>query len=98
MDIQTILGDVLTFLGNKVVPTLMALAALLFFWNAFRYFILGGHNEEAQGKARSLAIWGILTFVITVGIWGIVNILITALGVAGTTPIQPDYVIEKTTT
>lgn len=94
-NIQTLLTGILTFLNEAVVPFLLALAFFVFLWNAFRFFILGGSNEEDQEKARSLATWGITAFVIIISFWGIVNFLVTGFGFGRTDPITPDYMQSK---
>ena len=92
MNIQTFLINIGAFLNSIVVPFLIALAGLVFIWNAFRYFILGGANEESQAKARTLATWGIAAFVFIVSLWGIVNLFVTGLGLTNT-GVCSDYII-----
>ncbi len=89
------LTTILNFLNNRFIPLLYVLAFLFFLINVFRYFIIGSGNEESREKAKQLAIWGILAFVLLFGIWGFVNILIGVFGV-GDSPVQvPDYMCEK---
>ena len=95
MILQTLLLGILSFLNGTVVPFLLAIAFLVFIWNVFRYFIVGGENEESQGQARSLALWGIGAFVIIVSIWGIVNLLVSGFGFGRTGAITPDYMCDK---
>ena len=94
MNIQTLLIGLLNFLNETIVPFLLAIAFLVFIWNATRYFIIGGSSSEEQEKARSLALWGITAFVVMVSMWGIVNILVSGLGL-NDNPIIPDYMCEK---
>lgn len=94
MDIQTFLTNILAFLNNSVVPFIMALAGLFFFWNTVRYFIIGGANEESQQKAKTLATWGIAAFVVILSLWGIVNLLVDGLGLQNETPAS-DYMQTK---
>lgn len=86
------LTSFLTFLNGTVVPLLLALAFLFFIWQAVRYFILESADEEGRKKARSLALWGILAFVLMISIWGIVNFLTAGLGFTRDEAICPDYV------
>lgn len=94
MNIQTFLKGLLTFLNNTIVPAILALALFIFLWNAFRYFIIGGSEEESQQKAKSLATWSIAAFVIILSIWGIVNVFVSGLGLSKN-PITPDYMCNK---
>lgn len=96
---MTTLVDLLRFiesLFSMVLPVLYAFAFLMFLWNAFRYFILGGANPESQEKARTFALWSILGFVVLFGIWGIVTILTNVIDIQNNEPIRPDYIKERT--
>lgn len=83
MNLQTFLINISKFLNDTLVPSLLALATLVFLWNVAKYFIMEGGNEEAHEKARSYAIWGIAAFVVIVSLWGIVNLLVRGLGFQG---------------
>lgn len=89
--IQSLIGDSIVFLNKTVVPFLFALAFLFFIVTAARYFIIGGGSEDARKKARLLALWGIIAFVVMVSIWGIVNVLLSSLNISGGRPVCPDY-------
>ena len=95
MNIQTFLVNILTFLNGTIVPFIIALAFVIFLWNAVRYFIIGGSNEDDQEKARSLATWSIGAFVIIVSLWGIVNLLVSSFGFGNSRAIIPDYMCDK---
>ena len=95
MNLQTLLTKVLVFLNGVIVPFLLALAGLIFIWNAARYFIIGGANEAEREKARSLAVWGIFAFVIIVSLWGVVNAVAFGLGITRTDPVAPDYIQSR---
>jgi len=69
-----------TFVNNIVIPFLMGLAFLFFVINAFRFFIVGGANADSQEKAKSLAVYGLLAFVLIIVFWGIVSLLTSSLG------------------
>jgi succinate dehydrogenase/fumarate reductase cytochrome b subunit len=95
MNIQTFLKNILSFLNDTIVPFILAIAFFVFLWNAFRYFILGGTNEDDQAKARSLATWGVSAFVIILSLWGIVNLVVEGFGLGSPAPLTPDYLCEK---
>jgi len=92
MNIQAYLTSILAFLNSVILPFLIALAFLFFIINVTRYFIIGGGSEESQQKAKTLAFWGILAFVLIVSLWGIVNLLVSGLGLTNM-PMTPDYMI-----
>ncbi len=94
MNIQTLLNGILNLLDQTVVPFLLAIASLVFLWGIARYFIFGGENAESQEKGKSLAMYGIMGFVIILSLWGIVNLLVSGLGLKNE-PITPDYMESK---
>ncbi len=96
MNIQTLLGGILNFLSSTIIPFLLAIAGLVFFWNIARFFIIGGDNTESQEKARSHALWGIIAFVIILSLWGIVNMFVNGFGFDRNGAITPDYICDKT--
>ena len=95
MDLQTLLLMILDFLNGTIIPLIFAIAVLFFLWNATRYFIIGGANEDDQEKARRLAVWGILAFVVITALWGIVALISGSLDVGRINFIEPDYRCEK---
>ena len=56
-----------------------------------RYFIIEGANEKEHENAKSLALWGIMAFVVMTSIWGLVNLLVGEFGFVPQQPIVPDY-------
>lgn len=97
MGIQEYIVAITQFLNNFVIPTIFALAFLFFIVNVARYFIMHGSEDEGRKSARQLAIYGIITFVITLSIWGIVNLLLYSLGISGQSSPRsaPDYMQSR---
>jgi predicted PurR-regulated permease PerM len=91
MDLQTFLKNIGGFLHDTLMPALIAFAFLFFLWNVVRYFIIGGSNSESQEKARTLALWGILAFVVIFSLWGIIELLVDSLDFGPNRVIKPDY-------
>ncbi|QQR64887.1 hypothetical protein IPH92_05045 [Candidatus Kaiserbacteria bacterium] len=92
MDLQTFLVNIITFLNETIVPFIIVIAFLVFLWNIVRYFIIEGANEKEHENAKSLALWGIMAFVIILSLWGIVNIFVDGFGFGGGPVITPDYI------
>ena len=92
--IQDFIFAALAFLNETLIPFILAIAFLIFIWNTFRYFILGGASPESQKKAKQSAIYGIAAFVVIVSFWGIVNLLVQGFGFDVGMQVTPDY-IEK---
>jgi len=63
------IGDLL----SMVVPILVALGVVYFVWGVVRYVI--GDSEEAKKKGRDQMIFGIIGFVVIIGLWGIVYLV-----------------------
>ncbi len=90
------LGNIVTFLSDTVIPFLLGIAFLFMVINGVRYFILGSTSEDGRDKAKALAIYGVLAFVIIIIFWGIVNLLVDSIGLGGETQPDQDYVKMKT--
>lgn len=83
--------DLVVFINQLVVPVLFSLALLFFLINVTRYFIIGNDRGPDREKAARLALYGLLAFVLMVGVWGIVNLIVSGLGLGDANPITPDY-------
>lgn len=91
---QGFIASFLIFANTVLIPFLLGIAFLFFIFNVIRFFVAGGGNEDDRTKAKDLAIYGVLAFVIMVVFWGIVNLLAGSLGFAGKNVPTPDY-LEK---
>lgn len=89
--IQTFTGRLTGFIGFVLIDFLLALALLFFIWNAFRYFIVGGANEQDREKAKKLTIYSIAAFVFIIIVYAIVNMFVDGLGFDETDPLDPDF-------
>ena len=72
------LGDMFTKIISTIItpliPLLMGLGLVAFFWGLIKYFT-SIENDEEKKKARSLIIYGIIILFVMVSVWGLVNIL-----------------------
>ena len=89
--VQSMLITFTYFIGRTIIPVIIAIAFLFFLINAVRYFIIEAANEDGRKKAKRLAIWGILAFVIMLSIWSIVGFITSDLGLFRPIPVCPDY-------
>ena len=64
---------------NQIVPLLIGVALLIFFWGIVRYIASGG--EDGKGKGRSLMLWGVIALFVMVSVFGILQILKGTFGV-----------------
>jgi len=78
-----LLTNVLVFINDIVIPFIIGIGFLFFVWGMFKYFILGGANDEAKEQGKSLVIYATLGFVLIIIFWGVVNLVTDTTGFAG---------------
>lgn len=76
--------DSLSAVLNRILPLIIGLGVLYFFWGLAR-FILNAGDEEEQKKARGIMLWGIIAIFVMLSIWGIVNFLVSSTGLNNNT-------------
>ncbi len=85
--LQVLVAAVGTIL-NTLIPVLLALALVVFFWGLVQYIL---HPDAGEGKGwsgRSIMIAGLVSLFVMVSVWGIVNLAQNALGIQGNAPVQ----------
>lgn len=75
---------------NSLIPLLIALALVIFFWGLIQYIRSAG--EGGHGTGRNIMIAGLVALFIMVSVWGIIRLLQNTLGVGGDQPITPPSV------
>jgi hypothetical protein len=88
---QKFIESFLSFTNEVLIPFSLGIAFLLFAINAVRFFVIQGASDEGHEKAKSLAIYSVLAFVILVIFWGVVNMFASSIGFSGDTAPTPDY-------
>ena len=83
------LKSIIDFINGYVIPLIIAAAIVAFIWGMFKYFILGGADEEKRSSGQSLMIWAVVGLVLMLSLQGIVNLFADALGLTGGTIITP---------
>lgn len=78
-------------INNILVPTLIAIAFIVFLWGVFKYFILD--NDKAKKEGKDLALWGIIGFVVIFALWGLVYLVMSVFGLSDNTaaPKPPTF-------
>jgi hypothetical protein len=66
---------------NRLVPFLIGLAVVAFFWFLVEFIWKGKDSPEEQNKAKKGIWWSILALFVMVSIWGIVTFLANTLGI-----------------
>ena len=80
---------IINLINNVAVPVVFAMAFIVFIFGIFRYFVVGGHDEEAKAKGQALMIWGIVGFFLMLSVWGLVHILTGSVGLDSRVPTYP---------
>ena len=80
--VDTILLRVQNIL-NIVIPIVMTLALLYFFWGLAQY-ILGTGDEEKRAAGRGMMIYGIIALFVMAAVWGLVGVIGRTFGVSTT--------------
>ncbi len=92
--ISSVFESFIAFINNTLIPLVFALALLMFFYGIFKYFILGGGNEDDRKEGRQLMLYAIIGFVVMASIYGIVAIISSGLGINNETqfklPVVPN--------
>ena len=68
-------GDTL----NRLIPVVIALTVIIFFWGLFQY-VKGAGKSHKQGK--NIMIAGLLSLFVMVSVWGIIRLMQNTLGVS----------------
>ena len=67
-------------LVGALVPILITMALVVFFFGLVRYLMGKGGKSDIAG-AKSLMIWGLVSLFVMVSVWGIVRLAQDALGI-----------------
>jgi hypothetical protein len=70
-------------INGVIVPTIIALAFLMFVYGVFKYFIQGGGNPEKVQEGQKFVMWSMIGFFVIFSIWGLVNLLVNTFGFGG---------------
>lgn len=65
-------------LVNILLPIVVALALLAFFWGLAKFIFAAG-DETKRDEGKKIMIWGIVALFIMVSIWGLVQFIQSAL-------------------
>jgi len=73
INLQNIRGAIFQVgeLINILLPIVVALALLFFFWGLAK-FILASGDEDAKDEGKRIMIWGVLALFVMASVWGLV--------------------------
>lgn len=90
----TTLAQSVGTLVSTLIPIVMGLAVLVFFWGLVKY-IANASDEAAKGEGKTLMIWGMIALFVMVALWGILGWFQSQLGLTGTviTSAPPTFIV-----
>ncbi|MFM2423869.1 MAG: hypothetical protein RLZZ70_256 [Candidatus Parcubacteria bacterium] len=94
--LQNVIPALLGFIDSYLIPFLLGIAFLVFIWNAIKYFVIEGDNEDGHKNAKNLALYSVAAFVFIASFWSIVNILTSGIGLDNcNNDLAPDYLGDE---
>ena len=73
----------ITGLFNAIIPVIVALALLVFFWGVSK-LILYADNEQKRREGINTIVWGLVALFVIVSVWGLVFVFTqTFFGTSG---------------
>jgi uncharacterized membrane protein YidH (DUF202 family) len=86
-------------LVNQLVPIMIVLAVLVFFWGLVKY-IASASDESSKESGKTLMIWGMVALFVMVAFWGILGYMQSTLGLSGTvvSSVPPSIAMPTTGT
>ncbi len=76
---------------NALIPIVLALAVLAFFWGLVTY-LMDVSNPEKKKNGINIMIMGIIAIFVMVSIWGIIRVLQSTFKVDNGKPIIPELI------
>lgn len=73
-NIQGVLGVIQNLL-NLIIPILITLAVVTFFWGLAKFIWSIGGEENAKADGKKIMLWGLVALFVMVSIWGIIGLL-----------------------
>ena len=81
--------DVIANVVSTLIPLLISIALLVFFYGVVKYIIAKG--PEAKETAKDTMIYGIIGLFAIVAVWGLVALIKNTFGIYETTTDVPQY-------
>jgi hypothetical protein len=89
-DIGDFFIEILNFVNNILIPLVIGIALLVFIYGLYKFFILGGGDDDSRKEGRQLMLYSILAFFLMVTIFAIVDLLARGTGLDGDSEIVDD--------
>lgn len=86
MTFAQFINGMIDAINSAIVPVIFALAFAAFIWGVMNYFFVHGDEETKRAEGKKFVLWGILGLAVMFSVWSIVNMLLSTLGIAPSTP------------
>ena len=73
------IGDLI----QNLIPIVIAIALLVFFWGLVRFISKAGDETEVK-KSKGLMVWGLVALFVMITVWGLVRFMQRELNISGT--------------
>ena len=71
-------------IANLVVPILLGIALLYFFWGLVKFLSSSKMDDSKIEEAKQMMIWGIASLFIMASAWGIANVIASSFNLGDT--------------
>ncbi len=85
--IFSLIDNIIKPLIARAGPLLIALAVIYFLYGVVT-FVMASGDEEKQGKAKEVILYGIIGIFVMVSVWGLVNFLVGSFNL-NNNPLPP---------
>ena len=90
-NLQGMASTTLEFIDGTVIPSCLGLDSCSL-WSMLSVLVFGSTEQDGREKAKQLAIYSVIGFVVIVVFWGIINLLTSSIGLDCTEQPAADYI------
>jgi len=83
--ITNLIGEIKLVIAGGVIPVLIGIALLIFFWGIVK-FVFSQGSEKAQTDGKKIMIWGLIALFVMLSVWGIIKFFQDAFGLSNLGP------------
>ncbi len=80
---------IFTDLIRLIIPVIIGLALLAFFWGLVKFIVNIQGDVKAVKEGKNLMIWGVIAFFVMISVWGILAFFSRGLGFNFGLPLLP---------
>ena len=73
---------------STLLPIVVALALLYFFWGLAQFILNGSGDDKARTEGKNRMIWGVVALFVMVSVWGLVGFIQNTFGISNTQSVN----------